>query len=281
MRNAARFGVVVALLTTGAACVINGGNAAPASAPAQGVPPPSAFGHPGFVYYANRQPVAAAPAVRMPPALSRPVVMNVAHLQAASVQPPRCNIPKEVAAGVFVHMDCVPYRRVAIATKHATALKINLMAIKGARWLKAENDAANPGGSVIQGDRVGAPLASAVAGAVAPLPDLVDHRLNGTEGPIKDQGDVGACTAFALSAVMDNALRRASLNITTSPEHVWGHYGVPTMEDAATGNVNRGITTFDALPYSGKEACEITKDTTDDCGQTYGVLPNTSAGDAI
>ncbi|MEO8875659.1 MAG: C1 family peptidase [Polyangiaceae bacterium] len=278
MRNVTRFGMVFAVLTTGAACVVNTGSTTPAAAPAQNVPPPSAFnGHPGFMYYGAQQG-AMQPAVRMPPALSRVEVVNLSHLRQAAAQPSRCNLPKEVAPGVFVHLDCFPYRRVVIATKHATALKIRLMHVRGAVWHHAENDAANHGGSLADGP-VGAPLAFAVAAPVAALPDLVDHRLNGTEGPIKDQGDVGACTAFALSAVMDNSLRRANLNITTSPEHVWGHYGVPTMEDAASGNVNRGITTFDAFPYSGKEACEITKDTTDDCGETYGVLPNTAAAD--
>ncbi|MEO7109196.1 MAG: C1 family peptidase [Polyangiaceae bacterium] len=122
--------------------------------------------------------------------------------------------------------------------------------------------------------------ANTVPASSPALPDMVDHRLNGTEGPIKDQGDVGACTAFGLSSVMDNSLRRAGLNITTSPEHVWSHYATPTMEDAASGNLNKGVTTFDAFPYSGKEACEIDTDTTDDCGETYGVLPNTARADA-
>lgn len=271
-----------ALAAATGACVVNGGSAPPPNAPSftGAVPPPSAYQHPGFVYYNQPQPRAAIPV--MPPALSRPDPVNVAHLQQAAVQPPRCNIPKEVAPGVFVHMDCVPYRRIAIAQKHATQLKINLLKTRGTRLIlrRAENDAAGTSALAFEDDRVGESTGGLVADPVAPLPDMVDHRLNGTEGPVKDQGDVGSCTAFALSTVMDNALRRANLNVTTSPEHIWGHYGIPTMEDAAQNNVNRGITTFDALPYSGKEACELTKDPSDDCGETYGVMPNTAGGDA-
>lgn len=275
MRQAARFAALA--LTTGA-CVINGGSSAPPAAAPGAVPPPSAFNHAGFLYYG--QPGGNVRVPVMPPARSRPVALNRAHLQAALAQPRRCNIPLEVAPGVFVHMDCVPYKRIAIATKHATALKINLMRTRGVVLLRHGELERSSGETFASGEAVGSPLGSIVAVTTAALPDVVDHRMNGTEGPIKDQGDVGACTAFALSAVMDNALRRSNLNITTSPEHVWGHYGVPTMEDAAQDNVNRGITTFDALPYSGKEACEITKDQTDDCGETYGVAPNTSGGDA-
>ena len=293
MRNAARFGVL-SLLT--GACAVQVGT--PAASPQSAPPPPQAFVHPGFVYYSSGAPIPAPP--RMPPALSIQSAMNVQHLQAAAAQPSRCNIPKEVAPGVFVHMDCFPYQRVSIAVKHATPLKINLMRAGAVRWLPAvprgpamrhaqnddpflQNDPSTRNAMGFAGGLDGlnaSPISLYAAAAAQPaLPDLVDHRLNGTEGPIKDQGDVGACTAFGLSSVMDNSLRRAGLNITTSPEHVWGHYANPTMQDAANGNVNKGITTFDSLPYSGKEACELDHDTTDDCGETYGVLPNTGGAD--
>ena len=39
------------------------------------------------------------------------------------------------------------------------------------------------------------------------LPDAVDHRSNGMEGPVKNQGAVGTCTAVSLSTAMENALR--------------------------------------------------------------------------
>ena len=57
---------------------------------------------------------------------------------------------------------------------------------------------------------------SGVTGASGPpvivadaLPATVDHRQQNLEGPIKDQGPVGACTAFSLSTTIDNAAIRA------------------------------------------------------------------------
>jgi hypothetical protein len=228
----------------------------------------------------------------MPPAFSRNDRMNVGHLQSMSTQARRCNVPLEVADGVFVHVDCHPYQRIPIAVKHATALKLGMMRLGQVRWNSSIQGGAIHGGAsgAVPHTRQDGPPAHAILGFAAgdlpsggtavALPDVVDHRLNGLEGPVKDQGDVGACTAFALSAVMDNALRRSNQNITTSPEHIWAHYAIPTMEDAAQGNLNKGITTFDLLPYSGREACELTRDTTDDCGQTYGVMPNSAPADA-
>ena len=277
MRYVARFAVLGLLAV---ACGAQDGASRPASAPPppQAVPPPSAFAHPGYVYYGPQGPVAPPPAARMPPAMSLVVPVNYQHLAQAAAQPRRCNVPLEVADGVFAHIDCYPYRRVAMAVSHATPLKLNLMRLGRIRWnplaLLAPPGAVH--GVAPFGATAGAPMR---ANDAQPLPDLVDHRLNGIEGPIKDQGDVGACTAFALSSVMDNSLRRGRLNVTTSPEHVWAHYATPTMEDAASGNLNRGITTFEALPYSGREACELEHDPTDDCGQTYGVLPNTAGVD--
>src|SRR5262249_21007195 len=146
------------------------------------------------------------------------------------------------------------YKRVGIAQKHATPLKLNLMKMGHVKWNPFAAIGALGGG--VHGVAPGGAKGVAAAPSPAPpqaYPDLVDHRLNGTEGPIKDQGDVGACTAFALSSVMDNSLRRGGQNVTTSPEHLWSHYGTPTMEEAAANNWQKPITTFEALPYSGKE----------------------------
>jgi hypothetical protein len=260
-----RFGVLGLFVAGG--CVVN---TTPAT-PQQPMPPPSAYGHPGYVYYGAGQAPPPAPP-QLPPAAKVNDPVNIGHLRQMAAGPSRCNVPREVAPGVFVHFDCFPYKRVAIAQKHATPQKLNLIKLGRVKWHPSQQvHGIAPGGG---GGTVGA------GEAPAAYPDLVDHRLNGTEGPIKDQGDVGACTAFALSSVIDNALRRANQNITTSPEHVWSHYGYPTMEDAASGNLNKGLTTNEALPYSGREACEIMRDASDDCGQSYGVRPGTAASDA-
>ena len=43
---------------------------------------------------------------------------------------------------------------------------------------------------------------------VAALPAVVDHRLEGTEGPVRNQSGTPACTAFATAAAIDHALAR-------------------------------------------------------------------------
>lgn len=264
-----------------------GGGSSTARAPAQPpIPPPQAYNHPGYVFYTAGGQVPAPP--NMPPAVNIADRMNLQYLQQAALQPRRCNLPLEVAPGQFTHIDCFPYARISSAQKHASPLKLNLMKLGKLLWQPGGQVNAGSGGAAApQMPNLGAlagafglPGGATTAAVSGTYPDLVDHRLNGTEGPVKDQGDVGACTSFALSSVMDNSLRRAGQNITTSPQHLWSHYGYPTMEDAARSNLNKPITTVEALPYSGKEACMIMRDTTDDCGQAYGVRPNTAASDA-
>jgi hypothetical protein len=66
-----------------------------------------------------------------------------------------------------------------------------------------------------------------------------------------------------------------------SPTHIWSHYGSPHMSLAGDANLNKMITSFDTWPYSGEEACEISTDPEDDCGDAYNnrVRPNSAKGD--
>ena len=267
MSRALRFGSLVLLALGG--CVVRTGPAAQGPQAQQPIPPPPPTPQPAFVYYNGS---AAPPPTRapvMPPALSVPDFVNVQQLRAAAAQPRRCDHPIEVSPNNFVHLDCVPYRRISMATAHLTPAKLLAIRSGGFKW--------NPF-SALGVQIPGAPAApNQIRGES--FPDLVDHRLNGTEGPVKDQGSVGACTAFALSSTFDNSLRRAGKNITTSPHHLWSRYAIPTMEDAASHNVNRSVTTHEVLPYSGKEACKMMKDSTDECGLAYNVRPNTASSD--
>ena len=104
-------------------------------------------------------------------------------------------------------------------------------------------------------------------GAAQDVPGTVDHRTQGVEGPIKDQGVVGSCTAFSLSTVMDNAIRRLNKNDATSSLHIWSHYGDPHMTSAAQSNTNRGIALWADYPYSQATACRMMKLADDDCGE--------------
>lgn len=229
------------------------------------IPPPPPRPQPAFAYYNGAPPPMRAPV--MPPALSVPDFVNVQRLRVAAAQPRRCDRPIEVSPGNFIHLDCVPYRRIPIAVAHLTPAKLLTIRSGGFKW--------NPFSAL--GVQLPGAAPSQIRGES--FPDLVDHRLNGTEGPVKDQGSVGACTAFALSSTFDNALRRAGKNITSSPHHLWSRYAIPTMEDAASHNVNRSVTTHEVLPYSGKEACMLMKDSTDECGLAYNVRPNTASSD--
>ncbi|MFI5043003.1 MAG: C1 family peptidase, partial [Acidimicrobiales bacterium] len=119
------------------------------------------------------------------------------------------------------------------------------------------------------------------------LADGVDHRNDGTEGPVKDQGQVGVCTAFSLSTAIDNAIRRQNRAETTSAMHLWSHYGLPYMESAGDRNLNKPIATWDVWPYDQRAACEMDQSVDPygksdaDCGPYEpAVVPGTAAGDA-
>jgi len=268
MHRTLRIGSLALFILGG--CVVHTGPSAQQPPPQAPIPPP-AVSQPAYVYYngAAQPPPTRVPT--MPPALSVRDWVNVEQLRAVAAQPRRCDHPIEVSPGNFIHLDCVPYRRIAMASAHMTPAKLLSIRSGGFKW----NPFAALGVAI-----PGVPQAPNQVRGHSALPDMVDHRLNGTEGPIKDQGSVGACTAFALSSTFDNSLRRAQKNITSSPHHLWSRYAVPTMEDAAAGNLNRGVTTHEVLPYSGKEACMLMKDSTDECGLAYNVRPNTASSDS-
>ena len=93
------------------------------------------------------------------------------------------------------------------------------------------------------------------AGA-APLPTTVDHRADGTEGPIRDQQDVGACTGFSLAAAIDHSFARISGSVMpVSVMHVWSRYHDPLISEAASDNKGHGLTIEADWPYDEKAAC--------------------------
>jgi len=109
-----------------------------------------------------------------------------------------------------------------------------------------------------------------------PLPAAVDHRASGTEGPIKSQGAVGACTAFSLSSTMDNAIRRLGRGDVIAPLHVWSKYAIPEMGTAGDETVDKTITLEPSWPYDPAKACKLNRDPSDSCGRAY----NVNAGSA-
>jgi hypothetical protein len=158
--------------------------------------------------------------------------------------------PREVppSSGHWIHLDCNLHVALAKA-KPFSPRKIRLMLAGG---LKLDNP-------------VGQPTADKAA-MPGVLPDAVDHRTEGTEGPIGDQGQVGCCTAFSLASAMDNAIRRQNKPDTMSPLHLWSHYGFPVIRSAGEDNLNKSIASWEAWPYDERVACEIDQSGDGDCG---------------
>ena len=112
-----------------------------------------------------------------------------------------------------------------------------------------------------------------------PLPLAVDHRTAGTEGPIKSQGLVGACTAFSLSSTMDNAVRRMGRGDVLAPLHVWSKYGIPEMGTAGEETVDRTLALESSWPYDPVKACKLDHTPFDSCGRAYGVSSGSASAD--
>ena len=113
----------------------------------------------------------------------------------------------------------------------------------------------------------------------APLPASVDHRSDGSEGPVKNQKAVGACTAFSLSTAMDHAIKKLARQDVMSPLHVWSKYATPTMGAAGDQTVDKTITLESIWPYDPATACKLSKNPADHCGLAYHVTPGSGALD--
>jgi hypothetical protein len=107
-------------------------------------------------------------------------------------------------------------------------------------------------------------------------PTLVDHRLDGTEGPIRDQKEVGACTAFSLASSIDHSFAHATGKPAfVSVMHIWSRYANGFKEDAASNNLGHVLTAESLWTYDAVAACKWV--TPQDCG-AYCQVPNASCG---
>lgn len=226
--------------------------------------------------------------------------MNVQKLADIKSRQPKACGPTEVSPGVWVRIDChLDTSRMLRAKTHFSAAKLRL-AKSGKLAFRPFVTKSNvvPGGAVKKssGASVAPAPTSAPAGERAgtrpgneaaasgnvgngTFPKLVDHRTDTLEGPVKNQGYVGSCTAFALSSTLDNAIRRAGQQEASSPSHIWSFYAVPKMATAGDSNLGQSITSWTNWPYSGKEACKMSSPQYEDCGQTYGVQEGTARQD--
>ena len=89
----------------------------------------------------------------------------------------------------------------------------------------------------------------------ASLPAVVDHRLDGTEGPVRNQSSAPACTAFAAAAAIDHALARwGGGNPAVSVMEIWSRYHSPEVETSLSSNVGQQLGPEQQWPFRAAEA---------------------------
>jgi hypothetical protein len=222
------------------------------------------------------------------------VGLNLLKVQELKARNPKPCGYMEVAPGNWVHIDCEQYKPAVRSVIHLSARKLKLVkahktlfrpvGVKSNELLKlARNVPVRAGGSGGSGTAIGAGAASPLGGpsqTAEAFPSTVDHRVDGLEGPVKNQGGVGSCTAHSLSTALDNAAIRAGVlrpgdrEKMTSPLHVWSRYGLPDMGAAADGNIAQPVGVYTMWPQSDREACMLFQGDgafARDCSETYGV----------
>jgi hypothetical protein len=89
----------------------------------------------------------------------------------------------------------------------------------------------------------------------AMLPAISDHRLEGTEGPVRNQGSAPACSAFATATAIDHAILRWSGRSTPSSSmQIWARYHSPSVETSLLSNVGEPIGAEQGWPFNASEA---------------------------
>jgi hypothetical protein len=87
------------------------------------------------------------------------------------------------------------------------------------------------------------------------LPAVVDHRRDGTEGPVRDQGSAPACTAFATAAAVDHALLRWAAGAPpVSVMEIWARYHSPQVGTSLSSNVGLPLGPESQWPFTAAEA---------------------------
>lgn len=89
----------------------------------------------------------------------------------------------------------------------------------------------------------------------AVLPAIVDHRREGSEGPVRNQSFSPACTAFATAAAIDHELLRwADHPGPVSVMQLWSRYHSPQVGTSLTANLGTAIGTEAQWPFNATEA---------------------------
>lgn len=114
-------------------------------------------------------------------------------------------------------------------------------------------------------------------GSDVKLPQIVDHRADGTEGPIRDQGEAPSCTAFSLASAVDHAINRwTGASSKVSVMQIWARYHAPQMGRAEFGNIEKPLAPDSDWAYSDRVAsswldvptCRAMHENAASCGQS-------------
>jgi C1A family cysteine protease len=92
-------------------------------------------------------------------------------------------------------------------------------------------------------------------GKLTPLPRVVDHREEQTEGDVRNQGSAGTCTSFGTASAIDHSVTRWSgTSSHVSTMELWGRYHQTDLGDALIATVGQTFADEDAWPYDAKVA---------------------------
>ena len=93
-------------------------------------------------------------------------------------------------------------------------------------------------------------------GKLTPLPRVVDHREEQTEGDIRNQGTAGTCTSFGTASSIDHSVTRWSgTSSHVSTMELWGRYHQTDLGDGAHRRPSgQTFASEDAWPYDPKLA---------------------------
>ena len=202
---------------------------------------------------------AAAPPTGSVPQMSRSPVSPAAAALSIVIQPPTPvplspppvpRAPAMVALPNLPHPSKYPHLPSMLAEKDVTECGVTWT---GKDWMPTE--CVDPG--LVTGQaksaRVVVPYTMMPPPAAA-LPALVDHRVDGTEGPVRRQ--VGPqCTAFALTSALDHAYARwTGKPGAFSIMQVYARYYGSSEDAAADGNVGALLGVEDDWPYDSPTA---------------------------
>jgi hypothetical protein len=87
------------------------------------------------------------------------------------------------------------------------------------------------------------------------LPSVVDHRKDGSEGPVRDQKTSPSCTAFSMAAAIDHALARWTAKVPpVSVMQIWSRYRSPLEATSIGSNLGLSLGAESDWPFDAKTA---------------------------